>query len=229
MSIIHTMLRVWIMTLCCIGITYGQPKLHVVGGVSFDFGNVYSPSVSKILTIQNLGRDTLTILNVGTSCGCTAALASEDHIPPGDSGTVSITFDAKRFSGKVEKLVSLTTNDTSQRYVAINFTANVIKTLEFDPEYFFFSVPMDSVTTKELTVTNGSSQPIRILSTKTSSDIITITWDKDKIESGEDAILKATVTLPRRGTYRGSIRITTDHPIHPVFMLTYFALGKDKK
>ena len=123
MSNIHTVFRVWSMALCFVGITYGQPKLHVVGGTSFDFGDVYSTSASKVLTIQNLGRDTLIIFNVGTSCGCTAALASEDHIPPGDSGTVSITFDAKRFSGKVEKLVSLTTNDTSQRYIAINFTA----------------------------------------------------------------------------------------------------------
>jgi hypothetical protein len=229
MNNVRAVFSVWIAVVCAVGVISGQPKLHVVEGSAFDFGDIYTPSASKILTIKNLGEDTLVILNVGTSCGCTAALASADHLPPGDSGTVSITFDAKRFSGKVEKLVSLTTNDTTQRYFTIHFTANVIKTLEFDPEYLFVTAAPDSITTKELTVTNASSLPIHILSTTTSSGIITVTWDKDKLDPGEDAMLKAVVKLPRRGTYRGNIRITTDHPHHPVLTITYFAQGKEKK
>lgn len=215
--------------LCACSTLWTQPKLQVEGGRAFSFGDVYTPSVSKTLTIRNTGSDTLVIYNVGTSCGCTAALASQDHIAPGDSGTISVTFDAKRFDGKVEKMISLTTNDTTQKYVPINFSANVIKTLVFEPEYFYVSTIPDSITVKEITVTNASSQSIRILSTKVSSTLITVSWDKDRLKPGEDATLKAIIKLPRRGTYRGNIQITTDHPHFSTHTVTYFVLGKEKK
>src|ERR1043166_8182345 len=129
---------------------FGQSKLVIVGRNVLEFGVVYTPSIERFITLKNTGTDTLSISNVSTTCGCTAALLSNAHLAPGDTGTLSIKFDAKRYSGKVQKTVSMNTNDPTQKHININFTADVVKSLDFDPEYMFFSTTVDSTTESTL-------------------------------------------------------------------------------
>lgn len=206
-----------------------QPKLDVVGGTTFSFGDLYSPSARKLLTLRNTGKDTLIVSNVGASCGCTGALISHDHIAPRDSGILQITFDAKRFNGPVEKVVSFATNDKHQEHVSVTFHANVFKTLELDPEYFYFSTYPDSVSTKEVTVRNSSNQTIRLLRIKASSDVVSVIATRDELEPGEETSLSASGKFEAAGTFSGNIEITTDHPKLPSVAIRYFALVKGKK
>ncbi|HEV8537479.1 MAG TPA: DUF1573 domain-containing protein [Bacteroidota bacterium] len=206
-----------------------QPRLSLVGGTTPDFGVIYTPSIERLITLRNVGTDTLTISGVSTSCGCTAALVSNDHIAPGDSGILSVKFDAKSYSGKVEKLVSLNTNDTTQKHVNIKFAATVIKSLDFEPEYFFFSTTIDSLTEKTIAITNSSSQTIHILSVKPSSELVSLKLSEDKLEPGEESSLSCTIRPTEPGTVRGNIEILTDFREHPKLSISYFAYTKAKK
>lgn len=206
-----------------------QPKLIVVGGTTPDFGEVYTPTTERLITLKNAGTDTLTITDLSTSCGCTAALVSNDNIAPGDSGRLSVKFDVRSYSGKVGKSISMNTNDTTQKHVSIKFSANVIRSLSVDPEYFFFSTTVDSLAEKSIVITNSSSQTIRILSVKPSSDFISVQLSQDKLEPGEEATLTGTI-LPRvSGTARGSIDILSDFQPYPTHSVTYFAHAKARK
>ncbi len=215
--------------LLCAPFCFSQPKMFLVDGKSPDFGDIYTPATERLLTFKNIGTDTLTISNVSTSCGCTVALLSNDHIAPGGSGILSVKFEAKRFSGKVEKAISLNTNDTEQKHVSINFHANVIKSLELEPEYFFFSAFPDSTTEKTITITNSSSQTIHIQSVKPSSDFITVKISSDKLEPGDEATLTGTIHPIEAGTTRGDIEITTDFSPYPKFTVSFFAYIKAQK
>ncbi len=206
-----------------------QPRLHIVGGASFDFGELYTPSAKKLLTLRNTGQDTLIISNVSASCGCTGVLMSHNRIAAGDSGVLAITFDAKRFSGPVEKIVSFSTNDKSQEHVRITFRATVNKTLEFEPEYFYFSTFPDSIATKELTIKNSSKKVIRLLRIAPSSEVFSVTASEDRIEPGQEITLTGSVKLASVGTFSGNVEITTDHSNVPSFAVRYFALVKERK
>jgi len=208
---------------------FSQPKLEIVGGETFDFGDIWTTSAVKLVTLNNRGTSKLAISKVSAACGCTGLLLSEAEIPPGKSGTLQITFDASRFSGKVEKSLTFETNDTTHRRVGIKFTANVNKTLEFDPEYFYFSTFPDSLASKDITIKNFSSTPIRILSITPSSNAISVSSSSNEIPAGEDTELTATLKVKSAGTASGNIIITTDHPKVPKFTLRFFALVKATK
>jgi hypothetical protein len=208
---------------------FSQPKVEVVGGEKFDFGDIWTSSAKRLLTIKNRGTSKLNISNVSASCGCTGTILSEDKISPGKSGTLQISFDASRFSGKVEKSVSFETNDSTRRRVVITFTATVNKTLEFDPAYFYFSTYPDSLTSTDITVKNSSSTPIHILSITPSSHAVTVTSSVSEIPPGEDAELTAALKVKSAGTTSGDIVILTDHPKIPKFTLRFFALVKARK
>ena len=129
----------------------------------------------------------------------------------------------------VEKFISFSTNETGHEQVSLSFHATVNKTLEFDPEYFYFSTYPDSAATKELSVRNSSKQLIRILSIHPSSALIAVTTTDNRIEPGEEIALSGSIRLKYAGTFSGNVEITTDHPKVPVFTIRYFALVKEKK
>ncbi len=217
------------LTLLLSGALSAQPRLSITGGTTFDFGELYASSAKKLLTLLNTGKDTLVITNVSASCGCTGALLSNAHIAPRDSGILAITFDAKRFSGPVEKAVSFLTNDKTQPHVTVTFRATVNKTLEFDPEYFYLSTFADSLVTKEMMVKNSSKQTITLLRITPHSGLISVMATKNAIEPGEDITLSCSGKFSEARTFSGNIEIATDHPMAPLFTIRYFALVKGNK
>jgi hypothetical protein len=191
---------------------FGQPKFNLIGGTRFDYGEInVSTTVQRILTIKNDGTDTLIISDVSASCGCTGTLLSNDHIAPGDSGALSISFDSKKFSGKVEKAVSMNTNDPSNKKVRIIFSANVISLLAIEPDYLFIKAPIETTTTSTVYVKNTSTEPIRLLSAKSDLDNFSITIAKNKIAPDTYTEITVKYKSSKTGVVKGNIEIKTDN------------------
>jgi hypothetical protein len=93
-----------------------------------DFGNVEEGKVveSKI-NFKNSGEGVLEIIDVKTSCGCTAALLSSKKLNPGESGTVKIELDTANREGQLTRTVTLYSNDPSQTNQVITLSANIEK------------------------------------------------------------------------------------------------------
>ncbi|HEY6191003.1 MAG TPA: DUF1573 domain-containing protein [Bacteroidota bacterium] len=213
--------------LLCLGpaITLSQPRLDLVGGTTFDFGDVYAgTTVHRDLTLKNSGTDTMVISDVSTSCGCTGTLMSSDHVPPNGNGTLSISFNSAKYAGKVSKVVTLNTNDTSHGHVRITFTANVIKSLSLDPEYLVFHTSVDSSVTQDLSIVNSGASRVRILSATSSSDRLTLKLTSDRIDPGDGSVLKCTLAPSDQGVLNGTITIKTDREKIPVITVRFFAL-----
>ncbi len=206
---------------------YSQPKVVIVGGLSFDFGEINSTmTAKKVITIRNEGDDTLTIQNVSGSCGCTGTLLSNDHIMPGDSGTLVISFDPRKFSGHVEKAVSMDTNDPKNLRPHIMFTATVEKTLAIEPEYLVFHAGANTPAKEALTITNMSSRTFTILSITSSSPLLSFESSKFELEPGKSAEITVVFTSSKQGTEKGDISIMTSDQKLPVITLRFFALVK---
>ncbi len=209
---------------------FSQAKVEVVGGTNFDFGEVTTGNIVKrTVTLKNIGTDTLNVDEVSTSCGCTATLLSKNRIPPKENGTLEISFDSKKFSGKVEKAVTFETNDPEQNKVRIIFTAMVSKILEMTPDHIVYNVVMlDTSNIKEITVSNVSDKPIRITGITSDSKDISFDIANKEIAPGTQGIIKCNLQPKDTGIKKGEIRITTDNVKVPELVVKYFGLAKEK-
>jgi hypothetical protein len=65
--------------------------------------------------MSNKGNGPVTINEVTTSCGCTASKYTKEPIKPGETGTVTLTYDSK-ITGFFTKSAIVKLND-GQKYV----------------------------------------------------------------------------------------------------------------
>jgi hypothetical protein len=93
---------------------------------SFDFGNALpDKTLRKEFTIRNFGDAALLIESVSTTCGCTAALPEARRIEPGGATPLRVTFETRRYSGRVERRVLVRSNDPKTPLVELRVRAKV--------------------------------------------------------------------------------------------------------
>lgn len=218
-----TLIAVIAGTVC---VASAQPKLIIEGGKKFDLGTIYSSQPAKhIVTLRNEGTDTLVVSELSATCGCTGTMLSNDHIAPGGTGSIAISFDPRKFSGKVEKALSFRTNDPNANRNHLSFTANVVKILTVEPDYVMFGrIQKDSTVSQTIVLDNDTDGPIHILSVSVAPEDVTVDMPETTIESGDDVTLTCTFTGTTGGTHKGTISIRTDHPMLPLIEVRYFAL-----
>jgi hypothetical protein len=77
-----------------------------------DFGKVNEGNVVEYTFVfRNSGGSTLSVKDVRTSCGCTAALVSKDNLEPGEEGTIKIELDTKNRLGNMSRTITVQSND----------------------------------------------------------------------------------------------------------------------
>jgi len=93
---------------------------------TFDFGKITQGAVvDHIFKFANVGQDTLQILNVKPSCGCTATLVSANAIAPNESGEIKATFNSHGKEGKVKKMIFVTSNDVKEPQLTLFLVADI--------------------------------------------------------------------------------------------------------
>jgi len=93
---------------------------------AWDFGKIKQGEIlTHEFVFTNEGDAPLVIEKVSTSCGCTAALASEDKILPGKEGRIKASFDSRGYSGKVVKYVYVESNDSDASRRELSLSAEI--------------------------------------------------------------------------------------------------------
>jgi len=91
-----------------------QPKKPDIFFVekSIDFGNINEGDNPKVIfKFYNSGTAPLLLKDVKASCGCTASEWPRQPIMPGDSSSITATFNSRGYAGKnVHKSITVTTN-----------------------------------------------------------------------------------------------------------------------
>jgi len=205
-----------------------QPKIEVVGGTQLDMGDVFQGhKAEKVLTIKNVGKDTLKISDVHAQCGCTAAMMSDadKHLAPGQTGKLSISFNTASYNGTVSKQVYVTSNDTGNSRLTVTFKTNVLNVLTFEPRMVSFdNMKLDSTYTKTITVTNPSSKAsVKLVSIDTKSPLLTMTLMKNDLMPGESTQMQCVYKASKTGTFQGVAEITTDNQVQQKVNLNYYA------
>jgi hypothetical protein len=108
-----------------------QPKI-VFKEDSKDFGKIKQGAEPKYeFVFKNEGDAVLTIKNVETSCGCTAALVSDNEnnktmkFEPGKSGKIKVVFNSQGYQGEVTKYIYVDSDDPLASRLQLKVTAAV--------------------------------------------------------------------------------------------------------
>jgi len=115
---------------------FGRASVPAMGRVSvapaaIDLGDIPRDGgpVSAEVVVTNGGDAPLRIIGVATSCGCTTADMSTDDLAPGESRTLTVTFDPAfhpDVEGPIIRVVYLQTSDPDVPETQIDVTGNVI-------------------------------------------------------------------------------------------------------
>lgn len=87
----------------------------VLDRITHDFGNIEEGKIHETLfVIKNMGRDTLEIQEIITSCGCTAAVPRKRRIAPNEQTEFKVQLDTTNRFGSLKNEIIVRTNDPIQ-------------------------------------------------------------------------------------------------------------------
>lgn len=96
--------------------------------------------VQTTFTATNVGSADLIIEKVQPACGCTAGELGQNVLQPGESTTITITFDPKGKSGSIRKLVRILSNDRrGGTHRPLYIAADVLALLACEPDELVFT------------------------------------------------------------------------------------------
>ncbi|MCF6352919.1 MAG: DUF1573 domain-containing protein [Cyclobacteriaceae bacterium] len=89
---------------------------------SHDFGNIkeMDGSAEFDFVFKNTGVDSIKILNVKASCGCTTPAWTKENVAPGEIGFIKASYNPRNRPGHFHKTLTVTTSDNATIILRIN-------------------------------------------------------------------------------------------------------------
>ncbi len=99
--------------------TYQGPHISF-DKTEYDLGRIgQNGEYGFSFTFTNTGSDTLNILDVKSSCGCTVVERGKDTLEPGESSEIKGTFYSLKYKGRLVRAISVKSNDPDNREVIL--------------------------------------------------------------------------------------------------------------
>ncbi|MGB8657635.1 MAG: DUF1573 domain-containing protein [Candidatus Zixiibacteriota bacterium] len=122
----------WLFILFAAMSAFGQKKEPSPAKISFsetlwDFGHVPKTGiVSHTYWIKNIGQDSLTIVKVRPTCGCTTTPLSQKSLGANESADMKIFFDPRKMvTGEATKKLQIISNDPVNPIAEVEFVAKL--------------------------------------------------------------------------------------------------------
>ena len=90
----------------------GQQPVITFEKTEHDFGKINEADgrVSVVFSFKNEGMAPLVLSNVRASCGCTTPTWTKEPVEPGQTGTITVTYNPNGRPGRFQKTVTITSN-----------------------------------------------------------------------------------------------------------------------
>ena len=112
---------------------------------------------SYVYRWQNIGESPLVITRVTTSCGCAVPAYDRNPVPPGASGSITVTYHPKGHPGYFHRKISVFTQRSRQRPTAVlELSGEVIPSIRPDRAY---PHAMGSLRLKQREITFAGTSP----------------------------------------------------------------------
>jgi Protein of unknown function (DUF1573) len=212
-----------------------QPKLEIVGGSTYNWGDVNEKDnpLKGTVVFKNVGNDTLIIKNVKPTCGCTTAPLKKDELAPGEETTIDITLKlSSKRGGPVTKSIKITTNDPDNPLQTLLLKANVFQPLELKPKKYlvFDGLQVGSSSKTTVSLFNNTDKPIKVTKFDVKPVDLETNLHKDQvIAPGKSIDITAYARPKKKGYFNCSIILHTDHPDYPKYTINGYGAVKVKE
>ncbi len=155
---------------------------------NFDFHDVdEGPDIHHEFKIRNKGKSALKITNVGTSCGCTAAVlkkqGSKDEaatlpveIPAGGRGTILATYHTANRPGHATKVITISCNDPVNPNFQLKLDMTVVRDVDVQPDrVYLYNVKFKEAHDTSIKILGKPGAPLTILSAESANKVVTVT------------------------------------------------------
>jgi len=213
------MLRLIALSLVVISLTViAQPKLEVVGGDTYSWGQV-KPSANPLkgtLKLKNAGNQPLEIKSVKPSCGCTATKLDKEILQPGEVASVDVSLNIGTATGQVTKTITISSNDPNNETKIVWLKAEVVRAIMLSMPYIAFTdLNIGKESTASITVKNNSSENVTFFGFEGTAGLAVTPKGKLELKPGEEFKLSATLVPDKEGYYSGTVKFSTSHPDFP--------------
>jgi hypothetical protein len=186
----------------------------------FDFG--FMPNGSSAMHtyyIENKGVDTLRIIKVTPSCGCTSAPLSKSDIAPGEVSSLDVIFDSGKFMGRIEKKVTIMSNDPVDPVSDVYFSAMVDK-----PHPMLSATPSvvdgtpvsgnKTATSFKVKITNTGAEPLELKVVDGGEPYLDAKLSRDRVPAGQSVDLVVKYKSPHGSLKKPwySVTVETNDP-----------------
>ena len=192
----------------------------------FDFGKAYKgDKVEHVYKLVNRGKATLEIKKVKPSCGCTAAVLSNNTVLPGETGEVKATFNTGSYGGKVKKTISVLSNDPNTSNYKLTISGEVIEEISFNPKninFGNFRADNQSVKTVKVSVKSQSGPDFKIVKVTSSKPFVEVSTTED--HKGEYTITATLKDHHKIGRFSGKIFLKTNSTKQPKASIIFYGV-----
>jgi hypothetical protein len=185
-----------------------------------DFGKVLAGSkVERIFKLRNAGDRDLVIRRIKPSCGCTAALLSQEVLPPGAAGEIRVSFDSGERLGFQEVQVHVFSNDPREQDLGENVSilklrGEVANLLQVMPGSAYFpSFLRGTKQERRITVLPVDESSVGVLSIETTKPYVLVEtrpFERTR-RRGFELLISIAPEAPL-GRLDERVIVTTDHP-----------------
>lgn len=183
--------------------TLCQPRISV-DKTRIELGTIYNGETKKAkIVIRNIGRDSLKIVSVTTSCGCTTVKRPKDFLRAGEQDAVEIEFNSTGFRGRIEKHVSILTNDPREYTTEVTLLGDVIEELQpvgTSSILWLGAVSIGKEVTQTVTFKNVSGKVMTLMGYKSSSSDISVVFGQRQVLPA-DTIQVSFRVMPKKSDY----------------------------
>ncbi|MFH0989294.1 MAG: DUF1573 domain-containing protein [bacterium] len=208
--------------------SYSQPKL-ATSSPTIDLGIVYN-GATKIfkIPVKNIGSDTLKILGVQTSCGCTTVKQPKTSLLPNESDVIETEFLSTGFRGKLTKSMIIVSNDPFSPEIRLSITADVLEELEplsNSGIVWLGTLPIGKEVTTRAAFKNISGRTITIKGFTTPSPLLSVQIEKRAILPAESLRVTIKFTPQKAEYFSEMIHFQTDSKKQSVVPLRVTFIG----
>jgi len=204
---------------------------------AFDYGSMnQGEELKHDFVIHNKGHELLVLEEIILTCGCTVVMPDTKEIPPGGSGRLTVVFRSGSFSGPVERLVGIRSNDPVRPSVAIRVRANVRPVFIVEPPVIAAGdVERGRECMREAVITDAHGKPFRVKALAVShpdlkAELLPAGDQSTAVPGGANPVHRLRLTLnPKRNTgpFDFSVTVQTDRADapQPVVLINGFVKG----
>jgi hypothetical protein len=156
----------------------------------------------------NVGTSVVTINDVRTSCGCTAAALKNWEYAPGESGEIEANFQLGGHIGHQEKWIFVTTSSAPKEPTLLRLIANIPIPVTIEPEFVMWRAG-DQLEPKTIRISVADGFPAKIVSVQVDNPAVKL--ELHEVRPGKE--VEVTVTPANNDkTQNAVLSIQTDYP-----------------